>query len=1002
MVIAALSLLAGAGHAGAATYNETAGDTTVFECGPFVEGGVYTLNQSFSATVDCLIIQADNVTVDMNGFNITGDGDSAGDHCVNNSGGYDGTAVHDGGIYQFGAAIYSAGGSGVFTDLNISADSDFGPGSVYGMYLTGDGNQISGIRISKMNQTNAVTAYASGIYLAGNGNVIGSSMISDVYTEMTADGLSLSGSSSNNVSDTVITNVKDDDVQLASASTNNKMLNVSYSSEDVAAGCSLVREWHYRAFVAYPSGYGAVSVGLAAYNASGALIESLTTNGTGWTAIVSLIDYVNASGITQHYSNYTINVTHPGLITGSGEYNVTLTKSNLSDVVSFGSIFSFSGWDTQSVNTNAISVADLDNDGDLDYMAGNYNEPNNVYLNNGTGHFTLSSSSAQSNNTMSIAVADLDNDGDLDYIAGNYNQPNNVYVNNGTGNFTILEASNEGEDTFSVAIADLDNDGDLDYIAGNYDQPNRVYLNNGTGHFTSLETSQQSDYTRTISIADLDNDGDMDYIAGNGPSPKGNDRVYINNGTGHFTLNSSTALQDRTYGLAAADLNNDGSLDFISGNAGPGKNRIYLKDIGGGFVLYENSPFMNTTNCIAAADLDGDGDLDYIAGNTGNNSIHLNGMDDSNYAVILIKGTKPYTSRDAIGTRVAAYLGGKMAGYRQLTAADSSQDGAIQLHFGLAAGGTYYINSTFMSGRMVSCSVTPPVNFIIYENGSSTGGVSCYVVDFPPGIVSMQPQNGNVTISMDVNFTCAVSDDNQLESVTIYIWNGTNDEYYSGTEYITGTANQSSWFVQSMVPDVYMWNCIPTDNASKEFQQPSNYSLRILLRNRLLVKLVINNTDNTVYIPGVGELNSSGLAYQRYSNPPRYYISSHLDDAVSALVFSMQIPRSIEAGSNATANTHHILVEQDMENSRAFLAFTLGSWRVIESRMALIEAGRFLTNILPSFSYGLGNRHSLDLALGYDDIDLQGRLMLRKGTHKVVIENNGTSGGKPVVVISRE
>ena len=44
----------------------------------------------------------------------------------------------------------------------------------------------------------------------------------------------------------------------------------------------------------------------------------------------------------------------------------------------------------------------------------------------------------------------------------------------------------------------------------------------------------------------------------------------------------------------------------------------------------------------------------------------------------------------------------------------------------------------------------------------------------------------------------------------------------------------------------------------------------------------------------------------------------------------------------------------------------------------------------------------LELALMYAGIDLQGRLRLHKGSHKIVIKNNGTVAGKPVIVISRE
>ncbi len=835
-----------------------------------------------------------------------------------------------------------------------------------------------------------------------------------------------------------------------SVNTNNTFLNCTYNNETVDAGSQLIRKWHYRALVVFPSGESAPGVSLEAFNSSGALIENLTSGMNGWTSTGILTDYVNNGGNLYFHSNYTINVSHPDYVDGSEEYNVTLTKSNLSDVVALGNIYSHhesslvsrSTWSIgmadldgdghpdyiagnynqfnsiyindgtgsftltesseESENTYSIAVGDLDNDGHPDYIAGNYNEPNRVYINDGTGSFIPMYVSDESNATRSIILADLDNDGSLDYIAGNSNQPNQVYINNGTGGFTLVQNSPESESTFTIVVADLDNDGYQDYIAGNYDQYDRIYINNGSGYFSTMGTLSEVDYTRTMSVADLNNDGFMDLITGNGPSPKGNDRVYYNNGSGYMVLNSSTSMQDRTYGLAIADVNNDGDLDYISGNAGPGYNRIYL-DIGGGnYTHYEDSLWPNTTNTVAIADLNDDGNLDYISGNTGENHVFLNNRKDDDYAIVLVRGTSPGVSRDAVGTRVGAYSGGAQEAVSLVTAADSSRDGTMELHFGLSSGGTYDINATFITGKIVSCAVTPPVSFTMYQNGSSTNGVSCHVVDYAPDIVSMLPENFHVTSDTDVNFSCSATDDNQLSNISIYVYNSTSVLYYSATEAVTGTSNQSSWFLGSMVPDMYQWNCIVSDNASIIGRQPANYSLRVQIFRSLYVKLVLNNTDSTVYIPGVGEVDSSTLIENVYNNPPHYYLASQLDNAVSGLVFSMRIPRVLSVGRNATAQTHYLSIDQDLESSRVFLVFTEGGWRVIETRMALIEAGRFLTNILPSFSYGLGNRYSLDLALGYMDIDLRGNMRLRKGTHKIVIENNGTSGGKPVVVIGRE
>ena len=864
----------------------------------------------------------------------------------------------------------------------------------------------------------------------------------------------MDGGSDNNITDSNISGSSTYDVSMSEGSKNAIFLNVTYdeSLENVGAGSGLIRRWRYGLQVTYPSGNHYVpNAQVAAYNSTGDLVENLTTNGTGWTVSSSLIDYVRMGGTKDYYSNYTINASHPDHLSASKSYNVTAEGENLNDSIPLGGLFSLKESSPETDNTHHVAIADLNNDGYLDYIAGNTGQ-NRIYLNDGTGHFTLSESSPESDDTPTLAIADLDNDGDQDYIAGNYQQLNRIYLNNGTGNFTLHENNTETgiERTQSLAIADLDNDGDLDYIAANSNAPvqiyknngsasftiyqnisgqyyaaalgdfngdgytdlviggvqsymTRVYFNNGSGYFVLDDTFPDNTlYTYDVTVGDIDNDGHLDIIEGNG-NTLGNqqDRVFLNDGSGKFNLRQSLGDKN-TWSIAIADLNNDGYLDFIEGNYQQG-NEIYMNNGSGYFNSYEESQTGDGFS-VAAADLDLDGDLDYISSYSSNqaNRIYLNGKNDNRYVKLYIRGLGSYVGRDGVGTKVSAYLGSSLLGYREVTAADDSQDGTNQLHFGLASTGTYTINATFITGKVVSCTVQPAESFTVYENGSATGGVSCYVVDFPPGISFMQPFDGNITTDIDINFSCDVYDDNQLASITIYIWNASDDIFYSDTRPISGIQNQSSWLVQAMVPDTYKWNCRVLDNASKFNQRPSNYSFRVVVENNLYLKLVINNTDNIVYIPGEGEFNSSSLADQIYSNPPHYYLASYLGNVVSGLVFSMQIPGAVRVGRNASGNTHYIALDQDLERSSVFLVFTLGDWKVIENRIALIEAGRFLTNILPSFSYGLGNKYSLDLALGYADIDLRGRLRLLKGSHKIVIENNGTSAGKPVVVISRE
>ena len=292
--------------------------------------------------------------------------------------------------------------------------------------------------------------------------------------------------------------------------------------------------------------------------------------------------------------------------------------------------------------TRSIALGDIDSDGDIDIVAGNANNKNRLYINNGTTNpFSDVRGVKISHNddcTRSIAVGDLDDDGDLDVVAGNRHDWNKLYLNNGSSTpFTDvagIKITNDRDDTFSIALGDVDNDDDLDVIAGNWRQPNRYYLNNGTDNPFSnvvggIKISNRNDDTQSIAPVDIDGDGDIDIIAGNRNIPN---LLYLNNGTTNPFDNiesiSITSDSDNTESIALGDMDNDGDIDIIAGNRS-NPNRLYLNngtpDPFDNIVGVNISDDSDNTILIALGDIDSDGDLDVIAGNIGHqNRLYLN------------------------------------------------------------------------------------------------------------------------------------------------------------------------------------------------------------------------------------------------------------------------------------------------------------------------------------------------------------------------------------------
>ena len=170
-------------------------------------------------------------------------------------------------------------------------------------------------------------------------------------------------------------------------------------------------------------------------------------------------------------------------------------------------------------DTMAAVLGDVDSDGDLDYIAANYGEPNQLYLNDGKGSFTLDTRESQTlgrdaDFTTAVALDDVDKDGDLDFVVGNENQTNKLYLNDGKGIFTASEnLLSDVDDSRSIALGDVNNDGLLDLIVGNNGQ-NKLHLNNsGTFASNAIALGSETDETLSIVLDDVNKDGYLDIIA---------------------------------------------------------------------------------------------------------------------------------------------------------------------------------------------------------------------------------------------------------------------------------------------------------------------------------------------------------------------------------------------------------------------------------------------------------------------------------------------------------
>lgn len=284
----------------------------------------------------------------------------------------------------------------------------------------------------------------------------------------------------------------------------------------------------------------------------------------------------------------------------------------------------------------ALQFGDVDGDGDLDLVVGNYGQQCRLFLNNGTGTFTDVTAArllVGSYSTRSLQLGDVDGDGDLDLLLGNVGTFNTVasnrlLLNNGSGTFTDATATRMplgNYRTQSQALGDVDSDGDLDLVVGNYNDQSRLYLNNGTGTFTDGTVARLPVgvyRTGLLQLGDVDGDGDLDLVAGNSGQQS---LLYLNNGAGTYTDATATrmpATNSNSSAQVLGDVDGDGDLDLVGG----GLLRLHLNNGNGTFTDVTSTRLLVTNNAgsLALGDVDGDGDLDMVFSAWGQDRLYQN------------------------------------------------------------------------------------------------------------------------------------------------------------------------------------------------------------------------------------------------------------------------------------------------------------------------------------------------------------------------------------------
>jgi hypothetical protein len=237
--------------------------------------------------------------------------------------------------------------------------------------------------------------------------------------------------------------------------------------------------------------------------------------------------------------------------------------------------------------------------------------PDVLYKNNGDGTFlNLTASAGIDDNLRGLGVlaADLDYDGDVDLYIANDVDPNLLYRNEGGFKFTEVArrsgvATNDSgtpEGSMGIALGDYNLDGFEDLWVTNYqNELNALYRNNGKLQFNYASINSRIAATDEATVgwgtafADMDCDGDEDLVVVNGHielKPLGSTceqrpQILENISGKTFQLvgrkSSFLDTPQSSRGLALADFNRDGKIDFVTSRINADAAVVLNQSLGG-------------------------------------------------------------------------------------------------------------------------------------------------------------------------------------------------------------------------------------------------------------------------------------------------------------------------------------------------------------------------------------------------------------------------------------
>ena len=266
------------------------------------------------------------------------------------------------------------------------------------------------------------------------------------------------------------------------------------------------------------------------------------------------------------------------------------------------------------LGARSLAAADLDGDGSLDFLLGEYSEHRvSLLLNAGDGRFYVAGEVMALGMVEALVAEDFDLDHDIDLVV---TTPHEVTICSQADEMLAvrMERFNVNEEPHHGVVQDLNGDGDPDLVTADGSGGSISILHGtGDGRLTPGGSYQPGGHIFSVASADLDVDGDSEVVA----ADSRNDLLLVFPNLGDGALGEAVPYPTGR-GPAMVilpDLDGDGLQDLASADASGDQVTIYFNEAPNGFAEPLLKSVSSRPVALSASDLNSDGFEDLAVAN---------------------------------------------------------------------------------------------------------------------------------------------------------------------------------------------------------------------------------------------------------------------------------------------------------------------------------------------------------------------------------------------------